>query len=237
MIPLAKRFDVSLAGGDTNVWDGPLVVSVTVLGEATPLGPVKRVGARAGDAIFVTGPLGGSSLSRHLAPEPRVIEALSLQVAVRLHAMIDISDGLASDLTHILEESGGLGATLDVAAIPIHPDGVEQSRRDGKPVLEHALNDGEDFELCLVVDRGEAEWLVRSPPLLRRPTMWHLHPTGANAPDVLDPRQEDSRPRVALYRVGEVTAEPGLRLRGIDGLLTPIVPRGFDHFSMATERP
>ena len=106
--------------------------------------------------IFVTGPLGGSLMGRHLRPEPRVAEALALHDIVSLHAMIDISDGLASDLGHILEESGGLDAILDPDAIPIHPDAVARSE-DGRTPLDHALNDGEDFELCLVVPAEEAD--------------------------------------------------------------------------------
>ena len=99
--------------------------------------------------------------------------------------MIDISDGLSSDLGHILDESGGLGAVLDAAAIPIHPDAHELSRRDGMPALDHALNDGEDFELCLIVARRG-----------RRRGCWPRLPR-----------------RPLLYRIGEVTEAPGLRLR------------------------
>ena len=165
MRELAERFGVDLVGGDTNAWDGPLVISVTLLGEATARGAVRRAGARPGDAILVTGPLGGSLLAgRHLRPEPRIAEALALHQAAPLHAMIDISDGLSSDLAHILAESGGLGAVLDAAAIPIHPDAHEMSRRDGIPALDHALNDGEDFELCLVVAADDAARLARRAP-------------------------------------------------------------------------
>jgi thiamine-monophosphate kinase len=115
--------------------------------------------------------------------------------------MIDLSDGLSSDLGHILAESGGVGAILDATAIPIHPDASELSRRDGVPALDHALNDGEDFELCLAVAPEAAARLLAAPP----------------APAL-------------LYRVGEVTGTPGLRLRTPEGPLKPIEPRGFDHF-------
>jgi thiamine-monophosphate kinase len=162
MRPLAERLGVDLVGGDTNAWDGPLVISVTVLGEPTERGPVLRSGAKAGDALIVTGPLGGSLLGRHLRPQPRVQEAVALLAAAPLHAAIDISDGLAADLTHILEESGGRGAILDADAIPIHPDAESMSRRDGRSALDHALNDGEDFELCLAVARDDLAALARS---------------------------------------------------------------------------
>jgi thiamine-monophosphate kinase len=200
MLPLAERFGVDLVGGDTNAWDGPLVITITVLGEATERGAVRRSGARPGDAILVTGPLGGSLRGRHLHPEPRIAEALALAAASPLHALIDISDGLAADLGHILEESGGLGAILDEPAIPIHPDAQRAALDDGRPALEHALNDGEDFELCVVMDQAEAARLLKSPP-------------GS----------------VRLYPVGEVSAEPGLHLRNTGGTIAPLVARGFDH--------
>jgi len=114
--------------------------------------------------------------------------------------MIDISDGLSSDLGHILEESAGLGAILDASAIPIHPDAFEQSTADGRPVLDHTLHDGEDFELCVIVSPETARTLLAAPP-------------------------EPAR----LYLVGEITAEPGLRLRTGDGRLAPLAPGGFDH--------
>ena len=66
LLPLAERFHVAIAGGDTNSWDGPLVVSVTALGEVTADGPLCRSGAEPGDRIIVTGSFGGSILGRHL---------------------------------------------------------------------------------------------------------------------------------------------------------------------------
>lgn len=200
MRPLADRFAIDLVGGDTNAWDGPLVISATVLGEAPPRGPVLRSGARPGDAIFVTGPLGGSLLGRHLRPNPRIDEAQALLGAVPIHALIDISDGLTSDLGHILKESGGLGAALDAGSIPVHTDAFLASQSDGRPALDHALNDGEDFELCFCVGRDDAQVLLNHPP----------------GP-------------VVLYYVGEVAAEPGLILLGPDGSRAQLEPQGFDH--------
>lgn len=197
MRPLAERFRVALAGGDTNAWDGPLVVCVTLLGETPAGGSVRRSGASAGDSVFVTGPLGGSLLGRHLRPEPRIEEALRLVKSVVVRAMIDISDGLLADLGHILDESGGLGATLDESAIPIHADARSQAATDGRTPLDHALSDGEDFELCFIA-RPEDEARVRA-----------------------------TLPGVA--RIGEVTTEPGMRVRSEDGSIRRVEPRGFDH--------
>src|SRR5262245_30004733 len=105
MREIADAFNCPIVGGDTNSWDGPLVISVTIIGEATERGAVLRSGAKIGDMIFVTGPLGGSILGKHLDFTPRINEALELHRHVDLHAMIDISDGLAKDLHHICEES------------------------------------------------------------------------------------------------------------------------------------
>src|SRR5438128_8749532 len=103
---VADAFDTAIAGGDTNSWDGPLVISVTLLGETTARGPVRRGGARPGDWLLVTGPLGGSILGKHLTFTPRVREAQQLHLQTDLHALIDISDGLAADVSHICQESG-----------------------------------------------------------------------------------------------------------------------------------
>ena len=78
---------------------------MTVLGVVTPRGAVRRSGARVGDWLFVTGPLGGSILGKHLDFTPRVREALQLHELAELHAMIDVSDGLAADLFHVCAES------------------------------------------------------------------------------------------------------------------------------------
>ncbi|HEY2734368.1 MAG TPA: AIR synthase related protein, partial [Polyangiales bacterium] len=76
LLPLAERYHLAIAGGDTNSWDGPLVISVTALGEVTADGPLCRRGAQPGDRIIVTGSFGGSILGRHLQVEPRIEEAL-----------------------------------------------------------------------------------------------------------------------------------------------------------------
>jgi thiamine-monophosphate kinase len=159
----AAEFDVAIVGGDTNSWEGELVISVTLLGEATGRGAVLRSGARCGDWIFVTGPLGGSILGRHLEPRPRVREAQMLHQLVEIHAMIDISDGLSADLHHILTESE-CGAELDARQIPIHPDAETLSAQTGRPGVEHALTDGEDFELIFAVSPEDgAKLLVEQP--------------------------------------------------------------------------
>src|SRR5262249_59454932 len=142
MRELADAFDTSLVGGDTNSWDGALVISVTLFGEATARGPVTRAGAKPGDWLLVTGPLGGSIQAKHLDFTPRVREALALHQLADLHAMIDISDGLAADLKHICDESR-CGALLSADAIPISP--TARQIKDDRSPLEHTLGDATVF--------------------------------------------------------------------------------------------
>jgi thiamine-monophosphate kinase len=159
---VADAFQTAIAGGDTNSWQGPLAISIALLGESTGRGPVRRNGAKPGDWIIVTGPLGGSITGKHLDFTPRVREAQQLQAVTDVHAMIDVSDGLAADLHHICEESQ-CGAVLDAAAIPIAA--TARSLADGKSPLEHALTDGEDFELVLAVPPLAARELIDQQPI------------------------------------------------------------------------
>jgi thiamine-monophosphate kinase len=158
---VADAFDTVIAGGDTNSWDGPLVISVTLIGEATERGPVRRAGAIPGDWLLVTGPLGGSILGKHLDFTPRVREALQLHQVADLHAMIDISDGLAADVNHLCSESR-CGAVLRAEAIPI--SAAARSIHDGRS-LDHALSDGEDFELVFALPPAAARQLLQVQPV------------------------------------------------------------------------
>lgn len=164
MLPLAERFGVAIAGGDTNSWDGPLAISVTAFGRATDRGPLKRSGAKAGDVVLVTGALGGSILGRHLQVEPRVREALLLNERYELTAGMDVSDGVALDASRLAAASGcGIGLRLDT--IPISPDAERLAACDRISPLEHALGDGEDFELLLTASPEAAERIVCDQPL------------------------------------------------------------------------
>lgn len=157
---LADAFDCAIVGGDTTAWDQRLAIDVTVLGTAYPgLTPVRRDGARAGDVLLVTGPLGGSSLGRHLTFTPRVREAKCILETwgLAVHAMMDISDGLSLDL-HRMCQASGVGAVLDETQLKgvIHDDARTAAEHDEKTPLQHALTDGEDFELLLAVDANAA---------------------------------------------------------------------------------
>jgi thiamine-monophosphate kinase len=139
-----SRFDCLLVGGDTGVWTGPLAISVAMVGRTDGIAPVTRSGAKPGDKLYVTGPLGGSILGRHIDICPRIHEARTLTRAFDLHAMLDVSDGLSRDLDRLCRASH-VGATLDASAIPIHPDAFRMN--DAISPLDHALHDGEDHEL------------------------------------------------------------------------------------------
>ena len=193
---VADTFDTALVGGDTNSWDGPLAISVTVIGEVVPPGPIRRSGARVGDWLLVTGPLGGSIRGKHLTFTPRVREALQLHAAFPLHAMIDISDGLAGDVSHICDESG-CGAVLRAESIPISADA--RAMNDGRTPLEHALADGEDFELVFAVDPADARRLLETQPVAG----------------------------ITLAHVGECV-ERGLWLEQA-GSRSPLAPLGYEH--------
>jgi len=157
----ARAFRTSIVGGDIAGHRGKLALSVALLGETRGRPPVRRGGARVGDALLVTGPLGGSILGKHLRFTPRVREGLELNRRFKLHAMIDLSDGLATDLGHLCEESG-VGAVVRESQLPIAPAARRLARKDGVSPLRHAISDGEDYELLFAIPRAEAPKVVRS---------------------------------------------------------------------------
>lgn len=148
---LAKEYHVSLVGGDMTR-SNRLVINVALLGKVGKQDVIFRAGAKKGDSIFVTGALGNSFKNRkHLHFTPRVKEAQFLIRNARPSAMIDVSDGLAGDLGHILKESG-VGAVVRSDRIPLAKGAT----------LEQALHDGEDFELLFTVPAERAEVLRHS---------------------------------------------------------------------------
>ena len=196
----ARRFDCPITGGDTVVWDNPLVVDVSI--SAVPyagIAPIRRGGARVGDALYVTGPLGGSSFGRHLTFTPLVLQARELAGALgtALHAMMDISDGLSLDLYRMCQASG-VGARLHESLLHriVSEDAHRAGRQDGRTPLDHALNDGEDFELLVCVADSESNRAKAS---------------GLN-----------------LHRIGVVT-ESDLRIEGPGAQTEPLRPRGYQH--------
>jgi thiamine-monophosphate kinase len=145
----AAAFGTAIVGGDLTSHAGKLAIAVALLGKIEGK-PIRRGGARPGDAIAVTGPLGGTLLGKHLRFTPRVREAQELKRRFTIHAMIDLSDGLSTDLAHVCEESG-VGATIDEARIPVAAAARWLSLRDGRSPVLHALTDGEDYELLFTL--------------------------------------------------------------------------------------
>ena len=146
----AAKFSVAIVGGETSRTDGPTAISVSVAGGVERNRWVSRRGGRAGDALFVTGRLGGSLGGRHLTFTPRIQESRWLTENFRVHAMMDLSDGLGADLPRLAAASG-VGFELDEAALP---------RNRGSSVAQ-AVSDGEDYELLFAIASGEAVQLQR----------------------------------------------------------------------------
>jgi thiamine-monophosphate kinase len=202
---LARHYQIAIVGGETTTNPDRILISVALLGTVAKEKCVHRSGSRPGDALFVTGQLGGSLAGHHLDFEPRLTEAGWLADNFSVHAMIDVSDGLASDVRHLLE-TGTVGADLLTTAIPISHAARLQARAESsaKPPLLAALTDGEDFELLFTVSSSDAV------PLL---DAW-----------------KKRFPDVPLACIGKITAEPGVRLRDKSGL-TPMPVHGYVHFT------
>ncbi len=154
---LAQQHGVAIVGGETTANPGGLLISVSVLGDVASDKCVLRSGAKPGDALFVTGELGGSLEGKHFNFEPRLAEARWLAGHFAVHSMIDLSDGLAGDLRHLLRH-GHLGAEILAGAIPISRAAKMKARAESsaKTPLLAALSDGEDFELLFTVASKDA---------------------------------------------------------------------------------
>jgi thiamine-monophosphate kinase len=203
MNALARRCGVAIAGGETTTNPERVFLSIALLGTVAKEKCILRSGSRAGDALLVTGELGGSLAGRHLYFEPRLAEARWLAGHFAIHAMIDLSDGLAGDLPHLLRDPN-LGAELLASAIPISRSAQAQAESAGRPPLQAALTEGEDFELLFTVASHDAE------PLL---DAW-----------------KKQFPAVRLTCIGQITATSGVTLRGPDGV-RPLTEHGYMHFA------
>ena len=183
MAEAAEPHGVTVVGGDTSASPGGWTVNVTLLG-IHPGEPRLRSHARAGDAVAVTGSLGvsaaglyaleigldrardaglaaprlGEITRAHLRPRARVAEGRWLGQAPGVHAMMDCSDGLATDLGHICRESG-VGARVRLERVPVAPAAREAARALGADAREWAVSGGEDYELLLTCDPSEADHL------------------------------------------------------------------------------
>jgi thiamine-monophosphate kinase len=221
MFALADAHGIELVGGDTTA--GPLNLCITVFGELPPGQALRRDGARAGDALWVSHPAEGGIGDARLAlevfrgtveipgpafervrramelPQPRV--ALGVALRGLATAAIDVSDGLAGDLGHILRRSA-VGAVIDVDRLPLSP---ELAARPRAQQIEFGLAGGDDYELLFTAP-GDADAAVQAAAV---------------------------RAGVAVRRIGRLDDGPGLRL--VDGAGQPVAMalRGFDHFAAA----
>ena len=195
---LAGRHGLAIIGGDTA--SGPVLeLHVFAVGRV-PRGQARlRSGARAGDILYVTGSLGGSIRGRHLSFEPRLAEGQWLRTFAT--AMIDLSDGLATDLGHLAAMSG-VGAEIRRDAIPV--SAAARQLRDGRTPLDHALCDGEDFELLFTVPAARRRVFERA---------W------------------SRRFALRCTAIGAITPRrSGLRIRGADGQARALTGAGYEHF-------
>ncbi|MGH9585562.1 MAG: thiamine-phosphate kinase [Acidobacteriaceae bacterium] len=221
LLALADQYHVPLAGGDTAQSLGPACFDIILVGAVKRGHALLRSGAKAGDAIYVTGALGGAAAELlalesnpqrftrlvkatndhpHMFPQPRIAVAARIRSAA--NAAIDISDGLSTDLAHLCEESS-LSAELDTAKIPIHPIALK-AERDGliPSAVNLALHGGDDYEL-----------LFTASPAARIPQKIagvRIHKIG----------------RMAVRRKGR----PQMTLRKDNDRISKLEPRGWEHF-------
>ena len=202
---VANKFHVAIVGGETTTNPERVFISIALLGWVPRGKALLRSGAKAGDAIFVSGELGGSLGGRHLEVEPRIAEAHWLATHFHVHSMIDLSDGLAGDLRHILQQSGA-GAELLATSIPISRAArlAAKASSSAKPPLLAALTDGEDFELLFTVASRSAV------PLLDG---W-----------------KKQFPKVKLSCIGRIVAGEGITLRDKQGV-RKLSAHGYVHFA------
>ena len=202
---LARRHGVAIVGGETTTNPGGTLISVALLGTVPRGKGILRSGAEAGDAIFVTGELGGSLAGKHLEFEPRLAEARWLAQQFSVHAMLDVSDGLAGDLRHLLTASR-VGAELHATSIPISREArrAAKATSSAKPALLAALTDGEDFELLFTVASRDAV------PLL---DAWRKQ-----------------FPKLSLTCIGKIKAGEGITIRDKQGV-RPLTTHGYVHFA------
>ena len=200
---IAAEYSVSIVGGETTRLP-KLTLSISLLGTCHK--PILRNGSQSGDALFVTGELGGSIARHHLEFIPRIREAYWLAEHFDLHAMIDLSDGLATDLRHLLGKN--LGTEILTTALPIRSEAklFAKENPSGKTALLAALTDGEDYELLFTVAANDAVTIVDN---------WKLQ-----------------FPETSLKCIGKITDKLGITLCDDKGV-RPLMHHGFDHLQQS----
>jgi thiamine-monophosphate kinase len=221
------RYGVAVVGGNMARSPGAIVVDVFVLGRVQPEHLLLRSGAQPGDRVLVTGTLGDSAaglalvqdpsiqldaagrehlLARHFTPTPRLPESTIIARRRQATAMIDLSDGLSSDVGHICQRSG-VGVRLWAARLPISPAARQVAGAAGRPLWQLALEGGEDYELCFTAPPAAAEELAAAV-------------------------EEETGTLVTI--IGEILAEEARWLVREDGTEVPLQARGWEHFGRHT---
>jgi thiamine-monophosphate kinase len=222
---LAKKFDVALIGGDTSASRRGIFLNLAVVGEVENSKLVRRTGARIGDRIFVTGSLGDSKMGfeilksqaakrsprnaqhaaliqRHLYPMPRLSEGQLIASKGLATAMMDLSDGLASDLRRLCESSR-VGAVIDLASLPVSSSLARYAHLRRKDPLEYALAGGEDFELLFTVPSARAKKLL----------------------------QLQQRGQIRVTQIGQILpGREGLMIMTKEGRMKTLRAKGYEHF-------
>lgn len=222
MKALGRRYNVNILGGDTTGSKADLMISITVIGSVAEAEMLRRDGARPGDVIMTTGPLGGSRaglhmilnnidantdglralLAAHVRPDPHLAEGRFLARRPGVHSAIDISDGLTADLGHILERSG-VGARLSAPRLPLSDELKAFCAEFGCDPLEFALSGGEDYVLLFTAGRAAAETVAS---------------------------QFQSAFGRAPTEIGEITETGIIEIDHPDGSTETVSPSGWDHF-------
>jgi thiamine-monophosphate kinase len=202
---LAEEFKVAIVGGETTASPKEIFISISLVGTIPKERLILRGGAKSGDAIFVTGDLGGSISGKHLDFIPRLAEGRWLAENFDIHAMIDLSDGLAGDLRHVLHASK-TGAEILSAAIPVSQAAKLKRKNESsaKPPLLAALTDGEDFELLFCIAARDAVSLLDA---------W-----------------KNKFAETKISCIGRITAESGLKIRDKEGV-RELGVHGYTHFA------
>lgn len=222
VLVLARRFGVTVVGGDTNIVPDRTSIDVVIAGEIGRGKMICRSGARPGDQIYVSGRLGlsslglhrlkenaaarrrgkmrGAAIRAHLYPEPRVSLGRSLSENRLASAMIDVSDGLSTDLAHLCHASG-VGARIWAGRLPV-PSGLTLRDRRALNPLDLALDGGEDYELLFTVPERHVARLRRQ-----------LH-------------------GVPFHWIGEIRKVRAIRMVLPCGREIALAPRGYDHFKI-----
>jgi thiamine-monophosphate kinase len=202
---LAAQFKVAIVGGETTTNPERILISISLIGTVRRGKQILRSGAGPGDAIFVTGELGGSLAGKHLDFEPRLAEAHWLAEHFPIHALMDLSDGLAGDLRHLLRASK-VGAQLLKSAIPVSRAAKLRAKESpaAKPAFAAALDDGEDFELLFTL-------------------------AGKHAVALLDAWKKEF-PKVKLSCIGKIIAGEEILIRDKIGS-HPLNANGYVHFA------